>query len=128
MDKKRRILVLSLIIGVFFVFLFGGHAVSIAAQITSVAGARDARIVVVERGRLTNLKGEITRVNADGREITIKTGEDKVTMSVTDKTIIAAGRIKRSFADLKVGDQVVVRITEEEGKNVAHLIRIARAR
>ncbi|MFQ5779919.1 MAG: hypothetical protein ACE5HN_03925 [Nitrospiria bacterium] len=67
--------------------------------------------------------------------MTIEAEGRKITIDVTDKTIVKAGRQKRPFFDqaagfspLKVGDQVVVRITEEDGKKVAHLIRVARAR
>lgn len=66
--------------------------------------------------------GEITAKDADGHGFTLKTREGKsVHVTVSDKTRYAEGRGKNrkpgSFADLKVGDKVVVAGEEDSAHN-----------
>lgn len=80
-----------------------------------------------KKGKMTSVKGEVSEVDAAGNSVKIKDKEKEVTMSVTDKTIITAGKTKKSLADLKAGDKVVAKATEEDGKMVARSIRVANA-
>ncbi|MBI3802841.1 MAG: hypothetical protein HY282_03675 [Nitrospirae bacterium] len=80
-----------------------------------------------KKGKLTSIKGEVTEVDPAGNNLKIKDKDKEVTMNVTDKTVITAGKIKKSLADLKAGDKVVAKATEEDGKMVARSIRMASA-
>ncbi|MFY9269118.1 MAG: DUF5666 domain-containing protein [Candidatus Manganitrophaceae bacterium] len=71
------------------------------------------------------VKGEVAEVDAAGNSLTIKEKEKEMTISVTEKTIITAGKTKKSLADLKAGDKVVVKVAEVDGKTVAQSIRVA---
>ena len=74
---------------------------------------------------MTSIKGEITEIDAAGNNVKVKEKDQEITISVTDKTIITAGKIKRALSDLKAGDKVVAKFTEEDGKRVARSIRVA---
>lgn len=81
----------------------------------------------MKKGKMTSVKGEITEVDPAGNNVKVKEKDKEVTINVTDKTMITAGKTKRSLADLKAGDKVVAKFTEEDGKMVARSIRVASA-
>lgn len=78
-----------------------------------------------QKGRMTSIKGEITEIDPAGNLVKMKEKEQEIIISVTENTIITAGKIKRSLADLKAGDQVVARFTDEDGRKIARSIRVA---
>ncbi len=82
---------------------------------------------MMKKGKMTSMKGEITEVDAAGNNVKVKEKDKEVTINVTDKTMITAGKTKRSLADLKAGDKVVAKFTDEDGKMVARSIRVATA-
>jgi len=77
--------------------------------------------------KMTSIKGEITEVDTAANMVKVKEGknESEIMIDVTDKTVITAGKVKRTFADLKTGDKIVAKFTEEDGRNVARSIRVA---
>ena len=46
-------------------------------------------------------------------------------MELTEKTVVTAGKIKKTIADIKPGDKVVARVLDEEGKMTVRSIRLA---
>lgn len=90
----------------------------------------EQRPVPSSRGKLMNIKGEVTGVDAGAGSIKIKEGvKEKTkehTVGLTDKTIVTAGKIKKSITDINPGDKVVARVLEEDGKMTARSIRLAR--
>jgi Cu/Ag efflux protein CusF len=91
------------------------------------AGTEKAE-VAAKKGGMISIKGEITEIDAAGNNIKVKEKENEITINVTDKTVITAGKIKRSLADLREGDKIVAKFTEEDGKKVARSIRVATVR
>jgi Cu/Ag efflux protein CusF len=77
------------------------------------------------RGKLTNIKGEVTQVDPGAKSIKIKEGNKEYTMSLTEKTIVTAGKIKKTPADIKPGDKLVARVLEENGTVTVRSIRLA---
>ena len=90
-------------------------------QITKEAPAKLADLKVGDRVRITQgekrVSGEITKI--EGNTLTIKSrrGEDQ-TVTVDDNTTILAS-VKATFEDLKVGQQVIVSITEGKTTRVS---------
>ncbi|HLG22947.1 MAG TPA: hypothetical protein VI382_09025 [Candidatus Manganitrophaceae bacterium] len=79
------------------------------------------------KGKITYIKGEVTAVDPESRVVKIKERDREVVFDVPGQTIMTAGRERRSLADLKTGDKVVVGMTEKEGKLTARSIRMATA-
>lgn len=97
-----------------------------AASVTAEEAAGDEKPAIsAQKGRMTSIKGEITEIDPTGSRVKVKEKNEEITISVTDNTIITAGKIKRSLADLKAGDQVVARFTDEDGRKIARSIRVA---
>jgi len=59
------------------------------------------------------ITGELTAIDTAGKSITVKSKKQELTISVTDEQI----------KDLKVGDKVVVKYTEENGKLTAKSVK-----
>lgn len=115
--RKAISLILSLLcVGAF-------TAASVTAEET--AGS-EKPAMAAKKGRMTSIKGEITEIDATGNNVKVKEKDkEEITIDVTDQTIITAGKIKRSLADLKTGDKVVAKFVEQDGKRVARSIRVA---
>ncbi len=84
--------------------------------------------VSVERPKIKQITGEVTSVDTKAMTVTVvKKMRDRVrevVASITDKTKIKMGKENKTLADLKVGDEVTMKYTESEGKNIAKSIAI----
>lgn len=84
--------------------------------------------VSIERPKVKQITGEVTSVDTKAMTVTVvKKMRDKVkevVANVTDKTKIMMGKENKTLADLKVGDNVTMKYTESEGKNIAKSIAI----
>lgn len=122
---------LSLMLSLLCVGAFTAAAVSAeetaGGKVTAKPAAEGKGAAASKKGRMTSVKGEITEVDPAGSNVKVKEKDRELTISVTDKTMITAGKTKRSLADLKAGDKVVAKFTEEDGKRVARSIRVASA-
>lgn len=97
-----------------------------AVSVTAEEAAGDEKPTIsAQKGKMTSIKGEITEIDPKGSHVKVKEKNQEITISVTDNTIITAGKIKRTLSDLKAGDQVVARFTEEDGRKIARSIRVA---
>lgn len=114
--KRAITLILALLCAGFFA------AVSVQAE-EAAGGEKPA--AAAPKGKMTSIKGEITEIDAAANHVKVKEKENEITINVTDKTIITAGKVKRTLADLKSGDKVVAKFTEEDGRKVARSIRVA---
>lgn len=108
-----------------FVFILGVALLSPPIAISQEMGKPSE---AVKKGKLTTLKGEVTEVDPAGKSVKVKDKDKEVTLDITDKTLVTAGRIKKSIADLREGDKVVVKFSEHDGKATARSIRMASAR
>lgn len=111
-------------IAVVFSLLCAGLFATASVMAEEAAGDEKPAISA-QKGKMTSIKGEITEIDPTGSHVKVKEKNQEITISVTDNTIITAGKIKRTLADLKAGDQVVAKFTEEDGKKIARSIRVA---
>lgn len=110
-------------ISLMFLLLCAGLFATVSLRAEEAAGD-EKPTVGAKKGKMTSIKGEITEIDTAGN-VKVKEKDEEITISVTDKTIITAGKIKRAFSDLKAGDKIVAKFTEEDGKRVARSIRVA---
>jgi Cu/Ag efflux protein CusF len=113
---RKVITLILLCAGVFF-------AVVSARAEESVGG--ETPPAAAPKGRVTSIKGALTEIDTARNRIKVKEKTDEITIYVTEKTLIAAGKVERTLADLEPGDKVVAKFTEENGKKVARSIRVA---
>ena len=112
--KKTIAVVLSLI------FIFAVTSVTFAAE----KAAAPAPAPAPEKAHATkavekHVKGDITAVDAKAMTITVKGKKGDVTVTVDDKTDIKIGKDKKTLADLKAGEKVIIKYHEADGKNTA---------
>ena len=78
--------------------------------------------------KVQQITGKVSAVNTITNSITVtKKIRDKVVeavVTVDNKTEIMKEKEKKSFADVKIGDKVVVKYTKVDGKNIAKSITI----
>jgi hypothetical protein len=90
----------------------------IPSEVSSLPGVAKAR----------QITGDVTAVNTSAMAITVtKKMKHKVVetaVTINDKTNIKMGKEKRTLADVKVGDKVIVTYKGLDGKNVAQSITI----
>ena len=103
-------------------FLLATAVIAVALAVALPARAADEK--KAEKPKKQQYTGEVTKVDAAGKSITVKKGEgDEKTFSVADKAKVATkDKEAAELSDLKVGDKVTVHYTEEGGKDVAHKI------
>jgi hypothetical protein len=81
-----------------------------------------------EMPKVNHVIGKVKTVDTAAQTLTIAkkvNGKEQETVIAVDKeTSITMGKEKKTLADLKVGNNVVVKYTEVEGKNVAKIIAI----
>lgn len=81
------------------------------------------------RGKLTNIKAVVTEVDPGTSSIKVregaKEGNKEYTISLTDKTIVTAGKIKKAITEIRPGDKIVARVLNEGDKVTARSIRLS---
>ena|SRR5437870_799338 len=106
-------------------FLLATAVIAVALAVALPARAADEKKAEKpETPKKRQYTGEVTKVDAAGKSITVKKGEgDEKTFGVADKAKVATkDKEAAELSDLKVGDKVTVHYTEEGGKDVAHKI------
>ncbi len=97
-----------------------------APKATATPKARKGK----ETGADRVVRGEVAAVEPSANPMTLtmksKEGKEELTVGVdvTDKTIIREGKVRKSLADIKVGDRVWMRYERTDGKLAADYIRI----
>jgi hypothetical protein len=74
--------------------------------------------------KLKQITGDVVAVNAKANTITVKGKKGDYTTAVDDETRIIMGKEIKTLADIKVGDKVLVKFTEADGKMTANRIAI----
>lgn len=110
--KKTIAVVLSLI------FIFAVTSVTFAAE-KAAAPAPAPEKAHATKAVEKHVKGDITAVDAKAMTITVKGKKGDVTVTVDDKTDIKIGKDKKTIADLKAGEKVIIKYHEADGKNTA---------
>ena len=76
--------------------------------------------------RATRVFGEVTGVDIQSKTIKIKTKDEEVTITVSEKTTILFGRIKKELAEVKSGDKIAAAVNLlENGEMIARYIRVS---
>ncbi|MBW8876174.1 MAG: copper-binding protein [Acidobacteria bacterium] len=73
------------------------------------------------------MHGEIASIDATAKTFTVKHGNDTSTFGTDNSTKYRGAGKEISIADLKVGDDVRVSFTEQEGQKIAARVDIAHA-
>jgi len=84
------------------------------------------------RGKLTNIKAVVTEVDPGTNSIKVKEGSKEgnkeYMITLTDKTIVTVGKIKKSVSEIRPGDKIVARVLTEGDKVTARSIRLSHER
>ena len=110
--------VVSIIVALLFVFSITSLSFAVEGQKTMPA----------EKPKVKQVTGDVKSVDMNAKTLSVvkivrgKTEETVVT--VDDKTKIRMGKEKKTLADVKVGNKVVAKYTEVEGKNLAKSVAI----
>src|SRR5437870_13898274 len=104
-------------------FLLATAVIAVALAVALPARAADEKKAEKpETPKKQQYTGDVTKVDAVGKSITVKKGEgDEKTFSVADKAkVVTKDKEAAELSDLKVGDKVTVHYTSEGGKDVAN--------
>jgi cell division septation protein DedD len=98
------------------------------ASVSFAAGEKAEMAKPTEMPKVNHVIGKVKAVDTVAQTLTIagkiKGKEKEAVVTVDKETRITMGKAKKTFADLKVGNNVVVKYTEVEGKNVAKIVAI----
>lgn len=92
--------------------------------VISIAGVAIAK----EKVKVKQITGEVAAVDAAAKSLTVKGKKAEVVISTDEKTAVKADKEKKSLSDVKVGDKVIVKYSEIDGKNIAKSIEIKPAK
>jgi Cu/Ag efflux protein CusF len=109
---------IAIIVSVLFVFAL--TSLSFAAEKAAPAKMEEKKAPA----KIKQVTGEVTAVDAKAKTVTVKGKKGDVTVSTDDKTKVTMGKEMKSVADVKVGDKVIVKYSEADGKNVAKSVAI----
>jgi Cu/Ag efflux protein CusF len=79
--------------------------------VISIAGMAVAK----EKVKVKQITGEVAAVDAAAKTLVVKGKKTEVTVTADEKALV----------DIKAGDKVVVKYTEQDGKNVAKSVKKA---
>jgi ribosomal protein S1 len=120
--RKARTILLSVI------FAFVMSSLSLAVEEKKAESMPPKPLKLQTAARVQQITGEVSTVNALTNSITItKKIRDTVVeavVTIDDKTKIMKEKENKSFADIKIGDKVVVKYAKVDGKNMAKSIAI----
>jgi len=121
---------MTILLSVLFAFVMS--SLSLAVEEKKVESIPPKPLKLQTAAKAQQITGEISAVNAITNSITVtKKIRDKVVeavVTIDDKTEIMKEKKNKSFADIKIGDKVVVKYAKVDGKNVAKNINIQPAK
>ena len=106
--KKILALVMALVFALTVTVAFAEQPAAKPADTT-----KKAELAKPAKEKVKTITGELTAIDTAGKSITVKSKKQELTISVTDEQI----------KDLKVGDKVVVKYTEKDGKLTAKSVK-----
>jgi Cu/Ag efflux protein CusF len=101
-------------------------------SITSLSFAVEGqKAMPAEKPEVEHVGGDVKSVDMKAKTLTVvkmlRGKIEEIVVTVDDKTKIKMGKEKKTLADVKVGDKVIAKYTEVEGKNLAKSIAIVHA-
>lgn len=118
--------VIAIVISVLFVLSVVG--LSFAAEKAAAPAAPAAEKAAPAKAekkapvKMKQITGEVAAMDAKAMTLTVKGKKGDVALTAEDKTSVKMGKEKKTFADVKMGDRVMVKYAEMDGKNVAKTI------
>ncbi len=120
--RKARTILLSVL------FAFVMSSLSFAVEEKKVESMPPKPLKLQTAAKVQQITGEVSTVNAITNSITVtKKIRDTVVeavVTIDDKTKIMKEKENKSFADIKIGDKVIVKYAKVDGKNMAKSIAI----
>jgi len=120
--RKDRTILLSLI------FAFVMSSLSLAVEEKKVESIPPKPLKPQTAAKVQQITGEVSAVNATAMSIIVtKKIRDKImetVVTIDNETKIMKEKENKSFADIKIGDKVVVKYAKVDGKNMAKSIAI----
>ena len=118
---------ITIIVSILFTFAISSIPFAIGEE-KAVPTTLPAPSKLPYASKVQQITGVVSAVNTTTNSITVtKKIRDKVVeavVTVNNKTEIMKEKEKKSFADVKIGDKVVVKYTKVDGKNIAKSITI----
>ena len=114
---------IAIIVSLIFVLSFAG--LSFAAD--KPAAEKKAEPVKAAPVKVKQVTGDVTAVDAKAGTITVKGKKGDTTVATDAKTKIMMGKDVKALADVKVGDKVMVKFSEADGKMTAKSVAIKSA-
>lgn len=121
---------IAIIVAVLFVLSvgFAFAADQKAAPSAASAPAKETAPAKAEKkapAKVHQVTGEVAAVDATAKTLTVKGKKGDVAIAADDKTSVMVGKEKKALADVKVGDKVMVKYAEMDGKNVAKSVTVS---
>jgi Cu/Ag efflux protein CusF len=84
-----------------------------------------AAVVHAAKGeRLKFIEGDVVTIDVAAKAMTVKGRKAETVITIDEKTVVRAAREKKSLTDIKVGDRVMVKYSEADGKYFARSIEV----
>jgi len=97
-------------------------------SITSLSFAVEEKAMPAEKPKVKQVTGDVKAVDMKAKALTVvkvmKGKSEDTVVTVDDNTKIMMGKEKKTLADVKVGDKVIAKYTEVDGKKLAKSIAI----
>jgi hypothetical protein len=77
-----------------------------------------------KKGNIRQMTGRVTAIDATANSFTVQKGKKETVIHTTEKTQVKVGKTVKSLSDLKVGDKVKMRLSEDAGQLVARVIHL----
>lgn len=78
--------------------------------------------------KMKQVTGEVTAFDAKAMTLTVKGKKGDVALMADDKTTVKMGKEKKALADVKMGDKIMVKYAEMDGKNTVKTIVVSPTR
>lgn len=108
--------IIALFVAILFVFSVSSLSFAYPQAEKSMPKAEEKKAEPAkteQKAKVKQITGEVAAVDAAAKTITVKGKKAEVVISADEKML----------ADVKVGDKVVVKYTEQDGKNIAKSIK-----
>ena len=117
---------ISILLSVIFAFFM--ISLSLAAEEEKTESIPPKPLKLQTAAKVQQITGEVRAVNATAMSIIVtKKIRDKImetVVTIDNETKIMKEKENKSFADIKIGDKVVVKYAKVDGKNMAKSIAI----
>lgn len=125
--------IIALAISVLFVLSvvglsFAAEKAPAAPAAEKAAPAKPAKAEKKAPAKMKQVTGEVAAMDAKAMTLTVKGKKGDVALMADDKTTVKMGKEKKALADVKMGDKVMVKYAEMDGKNMAKSIVVSAAK